>query len=226
MSVTHYKFLRLFASVLFVLAVVMLFVYRNEINLNAIENRLSAHPVLAPLIFMVFYSLLIPLFFPSTILALLGGALFGPVWGSLFNQVSVTLGASLCFVIARAISTKWLEKNLPGSLRRLKHGVEKEGWRFVLMVRLVPWMPYAVVSYALGATHIRLSVLIGITAACILPRVIAYSYIGYAGRMALSGKETVVHVLLVTPLVLAAIFLPYLVVHLRTNLKQYLEKKK
>ncbi len=224
MLTTHYKILRLLVGTLFVLAAALLFIYRHEINLNAIENWLSAHPTLAPLIFITLYSLVIPLFIPSTMIAFMGGALFGPVWGTLFNQISTVIGASLCFVIARYLSADWLEKKLPDKVKHLKHGVEKEGWRFVVMVRLVPWVSYALLNYTLGLTRIRLGVLIGITAVCIFPRVIAYTYIGHAGRMALEGKEMTLQLVLLIPLIMAVIFLPYFIVRVRSDLKQYLRK--
>lgn len=224
MQTSHFKILRLLAASLFTLAVALLFIYRHNINLTGIENWLVLHPALAPLIFITLYSLVIPLFIPSTMIAFMGGALFGPVWGTLFNQISAVIGASLCFVIARYFATEWFEKKLPDNLRHLKHAVEKEGWRFVLMVRMVPVMSYAVLNYTLGITRIRMSVLISITAVCIFPRVIAYSYIGYAGRMALEGKETTIDLLLLIPVLLAVIFLPYLIVRVRSDLKGYLGK--
>jgi uncharacterized membrane protein YdjX (TVP38/TMEM64 family) len=132
------------------------------------------------------------------------------------------LGATLCFLLARYLSSGWVEQRLPANLKPLKRGVEKEGWRFVLMVRLIPWLPFALLNYALGITRIRLLHLVTITGLCIFPRVIAYTYIGYAGRMALAGEESAGQLLLLVPLFLAILFLPYLILRVRSDLKHYL----
>lgn len=213
-----YKLFRYFVAALFLAAVLGLVLFRSDIDIAGLEAWLAARPTIAPVLFIVIYIILVPLFFPSTLLALMGGALFGPLWGTLYNELSAVLGATVCFVIARYLSEDWLERKIPAHLRYLKQGVEKEGARFVLMVRLIPWMPYALLNYALGATGIRFFPLISITALCIFPRVVAYTYIGHAGHMALAGKETVGQLLLV-PLGLAIIFLPYLIVKVGRDLK-------
>src|SRR5262245_38494704 len=41
-------------------------------------------------------------------------------------------------------------------LKRLIDGVDKEGWRFVAFVRLVPLFPFNLSNYALGLTRIPL----------------------------------------------------------------------
>lgn len=214
-----YRLFRYLIVTLFFITALGLFVFRNEIDISALEAWLAAQPTIAPILFIVLYAILVPLFFPSILLALMGGALFGPLWGTLYNEISAVLGATVCFVLARYLSAGWIERNLPANLRFLKQGVDKEGGRFVLMVRLIPWMPYALLNYALGATGIRLTSLISITALCIFPRVVAYTYIGHAGHMALAGKETVGQLLLLVPLGLAVIFLPYLILKVSHNLK-------
>lgn len=216
---SFYKSFRFIAAALFLAAVLGLFLFRSEIDIGGLEAWLTARPTIAPVLFIAVYVILVPLFFPSTLLALMGGALFGPLWGSLYNEISAVLGATVCFVIARYLSADWLERKIPAHLRYFKQGIDKEGGRFVLMVRLIPWMPYALLSYALGATGIRLFTLISITALCIFPRIVAYTYIGHVSRMALAGKEAVGQLLLLVPLGVAVIFLPYLLVKISRDLK-------
>ena len=42
-----------------------------------------------------------------------------------------------------------------GLLQRLIAGVAAEGWRFVAVARLVPFVPFNLLNYALGLTRIR-----------------------------------------------------------------------
>jgi uncharacterized membrane protein YdjX (TVP38/TMEM64 family) len=214
----RYKLFRYLIVIIIFAAVLGAFYFRAEIDLNKLLIWQERYPTITTILFIAIYAILVPLFFPSTLLALLGGVLFGPLRGTLYNEISAVLGAILCFVIARAISEDWVERNIPADIKHLKQGVDKEGWRFVLMMRLVPWMPYALMNYALGVTAIRFLLLTSITALCIFPRVAAYAYIGHAGRMAMAGKETIGQLLLIVPLAFAVILLPYLMIKVYRDL--------
>ncbi|WP_338063196.1 TVP38/TMEM64 family protein [endosymbiont of Riftia pachyptila] len=83
-------------------------------------------------------------------MTLAGGALFGPVLGTFYNLTGATIGAVLAFLIARFFTSNWVEQKTGGHLKRLKEGVENEGWRFVAFVRLVPLFPFNLLNYAVG----------------------------------------------------------------------------
>jgi uncharacterized membrane protein YdjX (TVP38/TMEM64 family) len=65
-------------------------------------------------------------------------------------------------------------------------------------------------NYALGLTRIRLLHFVTVTFLGILPRVIAYSYVGYTGRKAIAGEEIQPQMLLIMGLLIVIILLPYL----------------
>jgi uncharacterized membrane protein YdjX (TVP38/TMEM64 family) len=68
---------------------------RVEVGIKAALRGLG---VWAPLAFIAAYALCAPLGMPGVALTLLGGALFGPVWGSLWSLRGATVGGSLAFV--------------------------------------------------------------------------------------------------------------------------------
>ncbi len=171
----------------------------------------SAGPA-APFVFIIIYVLGTVLFFPGSVLTLTGGALFGPIWGTLYNLVGAILGATLAFVITRYLASDWVTARLGGRLKQLVNGIEKEGWRFVAFVRLVPLFPFNLLNYALGLTRIRLSHYVFASFIFILPGTTAYTYLGYAGREALTGGEGLIQKSLLALALLAfAAFLPRLV---------------
>ncbi len=168
------------------------------------------------LLFILLYALGTVLFFPGSLLTLAGGALFGPLWGTLLNLSAATLGATLAFQLARYLAADWVEQKTRGRLQQLKSGVENEGWRFVIMVRLIPLFPFNLLNYALGLTRIRLSHYMIASYIGMLPGALAYTYLGYAGREALAGNEGLIQKALVAIALLAmAIFLPRLVTRLK-----------
>jgi len=208
---------RLTLTVLLALGAMVVFTYRDQIDVIMLETWFADHPVSAPLLFVLFYIVMTLLFFPGSLLSLMGGALFGPLWGSIYNQLSAILGATLTFLLARYIAADWLEKKLAGNVKEFKAGVEAKGWRFVLLVRLVPVIPFTMLNSALGLTRIRLLHFVTVTFICILPRVIAYSYVGYTGRKAIAGEEIQPQMLLFMGLLIVIIRLPYLLIKLRSK---------
>ncbi|MBF0256322.1 MAG: VTT domain-containing protein [Gammaproteobacteria bacterium] len=191
-------------------------VYREQIDIATLQQGLAHAGAAAPLLFMLIYALGTVLFLPGSVLTLAGGALFGPVWGTLYNLTGATLGATLAFLLARYLAADWVERKTAGMARRLKAGVEQEGWRFVAFVRLVPLFPFNLLNYALGLTRIRLGHYIIASWLCMLPGAIAYTYLGYAGREALAGGEGLIQKALLALALLAAVaFLPRLIERLR-----------
>ena len=73
--------------------VVVAVVYRDTLDARAVEAWVAETGVVAPLLFILIYALGTVLFLPGSVLTLAGGALFGPLWGTLYNLAGATLGA-------------------------------------------------------------------------------------------------------------------------------------
>lgn len=218
-------FLVLLAGVSFVV------MYRDQLGAEQLETLLKEYGAAAPLIFMAIYAVGTVFFLPGSFLTLLGGALFGPYWGTLYNLTAATIGAMLSFLVARYLASDWVSKKTGGRMKQLINGVENEGWRFVAFTRLVPLFPFNLLNYALGLTRISFSQYSIATYICMLPGAIAYTYLGYIGREAATGGEGLIQKTLLALALLAVVsFLPRLIGNLRKGatidspeLKQRLE---
>lgn len=207
-------------------------VFRERLDAAALESWVASAGSLAPLLFMAVYALVTVLFLPGSVLTLAGGALFGPVWGTLWNLGGATIGAALAFLAARHLGADWVEQREGPRLKRLSDGVAAEGWRFVAFVRLVPLFPFNLLNYALGLTRIPFLPYVLSTAVFMLPGALAYTYLGYAGRAAVAGGEGLIRKGMVALALLAALtFLPRLIARLGarpcltvTELKRRLER--
>ncbi|WP_163271058.1 VTT domain-containing protein [Chelativorans alearense] len=189
---------------------------RDRLDLAALDTWLSGLGLLAPLAYLALFAVGTVAFLPGALFALAGGALFGPVWGSLLNLVGATIGASLAFLIARYLAGHWVAARTGGRLKRLTEGVEAEGWRFVAFVRLVPLFPFNLTNYALGLTRVRFTAYVMTSFICMAPGAIAYTWLGHAGREAIIGDASAIRYGLLALGLLAAIaFLPRLVRRLR-----------
>ncbi|MDH5649103.1 MAG: VTT domain-containing protein [Gammaproteobacteria bacterium] len=225
--------IRLVLGALLVAAIGLTILYRQHLDAAALEDWVRGAGVAGPIVFMVVYAVATVLFLPGSVLTLVGGALFGPVWGTFYNLTGATLGATLAFLVARYLASGWVEQRTGGIFKKIKEGVEAEGWRFVALVRLVPLFPFNLLNYALGLTRIKLLHYIIASYVCMLPGALAYTYLGYAGREAISGGEGLIQKgLLALALLGLVAFLPRLIGRLRQPpmleidmLKRFLDNK-
>ncbi len=192
--------------------------HRDRINLATLDAWLGSLGLWAPVGYVALFALATVAFVPGAIFAFAGGAFNGPIWGSLWNLAGATLGATLAFLVARYIARGWVERKAGGLLKRLIHGVDAEGWRFVAFVRLVPLFPFNLSNYVLGLTRIPLHHYAIATFVCMAPGAVAYTWLGYAGRGALAGEtDAVRYGLLALGLLAAIALLPRLIGRLRTS---------
>lgn len=199
-------------------AFTLAFVHRTEINLKSVSEVVHSAGSLAPIVFIGIYALATVAFVPGSVLTLSGGALFGPVAGTFYNLTGATLGATLAFLAARHLGLGWVRKRMGGRAGEIIAGVEREDWRFVAFVRLVPLVPFNLLNYALGLTRIRLARYMVTSYATMLPGAFAYTYLGYLGREAASGSSGLIRKgLLALALLAAATLLPRLIRRVRTS---------
>lgn len=149
-------------------------------GLNRLRDWILGFGVIAPVVFIVLYAVATVAFLPGTPLSLLAGLVFGPVFGTLWVVIGATIGASLAFLIgryaARGLVEGWTANN--ERIRKLDEGVEKQGWRMLLITRLVPLFPFNLQNYAYGLTKIGFGVYVGLTAVCIIPGAAVYAFAG------------------------------------------------
>jgi uncharacterized membrane protein YdjX (TVP38/TMEM64 family) len=207
---------RALGALLLAAAVGAALTYRDQLDTAAVTAWVDAAGAAGPVVFIGVYAIATVLFLPGLVMTLAGGALFGPLWGTLYNLLGATLGAGLAFLVARYLAGGWAQARIRGLVSRLIQGVEAEGWRFVAFTRLVPLFPFNLLNYALGLTRIPFLPYLLATLVFMLPAALAYTYLGFAGREAVAGGEDLIQKgLLALALLAAAAFLPGLVARLR-----------
>ena len=168
---------------------------------------------MAPVFFLLLYCFATIFFLPTLLLTLAGGALFGPVTGTMFNLLGATLGAACAFCISRYFLCDWLAAKKNVRINNLINGVERGGWQFVALLRLIPIIPFNIVNYGLGITHITFRSYLATTIVFLIPTEIISTYCGYAGMDLLTHpqefykKTSLLLLLCIGVLCLAASFL-------------------
>ena len=192
------------------------FSYRDHLDPAFIATRVTAAGPSAPLLFIGLYTVATVLFLPGSVLTLAGGALFGPVWGTLYSLCGATLGAVSAFLITRYVASNEVQARLDasanGQVGRLIKGIEAEGWRFVALP-VGATVSVQLHNFALGLTRIPTPY----TGDILVHAAGALAYLSrHAGREALMGGERLIRTgLIALALLAAAAFLPRLVARLR-----------
>ena len=211
---------RLLLGLPIVAGAVWLALNRDHLDPALIEHAMRSLGSWGPTAHVALFALATVLFAPGALFALVGGVLFGPVWGTALNLAGATLGATAAFLVARYVAADWARRKAGARLDRLIKGVEAEGWRFVALMRLVPLVPFNLLNYGLGLTRIPVGTYVLTSAICMAPGALAYTWLGHAGREAVAGNDAAIRYGLAALALLAAIaFLPRLVRRLMDDLR-------
>jgi uncharacterized membrane protein YdjX (TVP38/TMEM64 family) len=129
-------------------------------------------------------------FLPRPPICMMGGAVFGLV---AFPVVlaGTTFGAVIAFLLSRYL-LRSRAHDIAGRRPRLKlimDAVDAEGWRLLGLVRLASPVPGTASNFLFGLTRMSLWTYIAATALGSAPQILAFVYIGIAGRMALDAPS-------------------------------------
>ena len=113
------RFIQILISSCLVVAISVAVYYRDQFDVQLLEQWINQAGWWAPVIFILIYIVSTVLFLPGSILTLAGGALFGPVFGALYNLTGATIGAGISFLIARYLASNLVSERSGGKLKQL-----------------------------------------------------------------------------------------------------------
>lgn len=177
-------------SVVFIIAL-LLAAYSFNSYLPFLIQQTKALGWIGFLFFIILYVLAALLFLPTMIMTLAGGALYGPVTGTLLNLTGATLGAGISFYISRYLANNWFTAQRGPRLDKMLSGVEKRGWQFVAFLRLLPVVPFNLVNYGMGLTRMNGGQFLLITLIFLIPGEIVYTYCGFLGMNTLLNPSAI-----------------------------------
>lgn len=137
----------------------------------------------APVLYIGLFILLPTFFFPVAVLALAGGLLFGLWWGSVYTFIGAVLNCAMMFLLARYVGRSQVQRLVKQKLspqwqRRLQMADGKEGFLLLIILRLIPAVPYNLINYTFGLTGISFSSYLLASAIGIIPGTFAFINIG------------------------------------------------
>jgi len=161
-------------------------------RVEQLDGMFNSFGAWAPAVFILIWVFACVLLLPGLPISLVGGLMFGAVWGTVWTTVGANLGASAAFLIgryaARGMVEGWIERNK--GLKKIDEGVKHQGWRMLMITRLVPFFPFNVQNYVYGLTNIPFRTYVLVTLPTMIPATIAYNFAsGSAREVILSGGQ-------------------------------------
>ncbi len=124
---------------------------------NRIASFRDASPLRAAAIYFGIYVLITGLSLPGAAIAtLIGGAIFGLLWGTVLVSFASVIGASCAFLVSRHILRDAIQNRYGDRLRTINEGIHKDGAIYLFTLRMVPLFPFFVINLVMGLTPMRL----------------------------------------------------------------------
>ncbi len=158
------------------------YLYANLNNLTLIDSLnvlvgFLTDSFYGPLFYIVVYALRPLLFFPATVLTLLGGFLFGPI-GILYTVLGSNASALIAYSVGRYFGQDVLnDEDNTSLIQKYTQRMRQNSFETVLIMRLL-FLPYDLVNYAAGFLKIRWQPFILATAVGSIPGTISFVLLG------------------------------------------------
>ena len=150
---------------------------------------------------------------PATPFLIAGAAIFGPLWGTLWNWLGILLASAAGYLLARALGREFIERIGGDKVRRAERILHRRGFLPLVAARFVP-IPFSLVNAAAAVVGVRLPKFLTATAIGLLPPIAIITYFTSALLHAASGDRAAIARQL-TVAMLGAAFLVFLPIGIR-----------
>ena len=158
------------------------FSQHDKVNRENIEAFIRGFGAWAPVAYAAIYIIYAPIPFMAPLFSAVGGLLFGAIRGTLYVIVIATVSALVPFSLARRLGQEWVESKLKGKklddIYQRSEG--KKGFSFVLLMRLIPLLPWEIQNYVGGLTKVSVPTFIIATMLGIILGSFSLAFLGAA----------------------------------------------
>ena len=142
-------------------------------------NYKAAYPIGFSVVFILAYITSTALSLPfGTVLALLGGFLFGPLVGLFHVTLGATIGASIIFIIAKSTFGEALQEKATPFYKKVSSVFSADGISYLLFLRLVPLVPFWAANILPALLNTPFRTYFWTTFIGIIPGTFVHTYLG------------------------------------------------
>lgn len=130
----------------------------QKIGVSELRELIGEHVLFAPIIYVLCFAILPIFLFPVPVLAVVAGAVFGLFAGSLYTIIGAMINSVLMFYIARFLGFRTVSAFTQNSKSKILKTLGEPGGKFslILILRLMPLVPYNALNYACGVMNVSL----------------------------------------------------------------------
>lgn len=165
-------------------------------DVEAMRSRVADAGGWGPALFFALYVGLSLIPCPKALLTAAGGALFGLFAGAALALSGALVGAIISFGLGRLLGREAVDRIIRGRLARVDALLADHGLSAVLIVRLVPLVPFIAINYASGLTGVKFRHFVLGSAIGMVPGSLAYAALGAYGTnpwgLAAAGSALIV----------------------------------
>jgi len=190
--------LKFFGFLFFIIVCIGLFRWTDvgrNLSPDQIRETIQSVGNLAPILYVLIYSIAPVFFIPGWIITISGGLTFGPLWGTILTVLGATIGATLAFFVGRFLGRDFVSGMLKEkfkTIEALDAQAASHGFQVIFFLRLIPLVPFNALDYVAGISKVSARNYILGTFLGIIPGTFAYVYLGstlthiYSWRFALA----------------------------------------
>ena len=139
----------------------------------------AARPVLSALMYVAAYIAVVAFSLPGgAVMTLSGGLLFGAFIGACLAVLGATIGAAVLFLLARSAFAPLVAGRAEGLLGPLRAGLARDGFFYLLSLRLVPVFPFWLLNLAPALLGMAFAPYLAATFFGIIPGTLVFAGIG------------------------------------------------
>ena len=157
--------------------------YVNLATIKDNQQFLTTHvqnkPLFCGVLYIVTFFILALTGLPVTLIMIItGGFLFGPFMGSFYSLIAVITSAVTLFIVSKKMFGHYIQKKYSQELKTFNKNFTTYGFYYLIIVRMLPIVPFFIVNSAAGFTNIDTKTFVLSTLLGALPMILFCSYLG------------------------------------------------
>ena len=174
---------RIFNVLKAILVIAFIIWINKSVNIDILQEEISSYGALAPIIYIIAFTILPIFLFPTLSIVIVGGTLFGFVNGLVYTTIGVAANTSLMYLISHKYAKDKVYNILKDRLsdQYLNLIYTKDQKKLIstfIVFRLVPAVPYIFENYLAGLTEIKFVPYLLTTIVSVIPGTLVYLNVG------------------------------------------------
>ena len=125
-------------------------------QIGVAQDYADSHRLEAVAGYFLLYIAVTALSLPGAVpMTLVGGALFGLLWGTVIVSFASAIGATLAFLVSRFLLRDWVQQRFGRYLGAVNEGFRREGGFYLFTLRLIPAIPFVAINLVMGLVPMR-----------------------------------------------------------------------